>query len=204
MKTTKETEVKDRILDVSRKLFVEKGYTGTSIRDIATEAEVNVAMVNYYFKSKHDLFEMIFEESVNILINKIFGIIRSDLPFYDLLNTWVDSYYDMLSKNSQLPIFVLNEIHQNPGHLLEFINRRNPSMLFGVLQNRINKEIEKGTIKEIPVMNLLLSILSLSIFPFVLGGILTLVTGEKSEEYYAALEKHKKFAVQFITDAIKP
>ncbi len=53
----KELESKDRIINVSRILFAEKGFEGATIRDIATAADVNVASVNYYFSSKERLFE---------------------------------------------------------------------------------------------------------------------------------------------------
>ncbi len=55
--TEKELESKERIISVSRILFAEKGFEGTTVRDIATAAEVNVASVNYYFSSKEKLFE---------------------------------------------------------------------------------------------------------------------------------------------------
>ncbi|SEP64168.1 TetR/AcrR family transcriptional regulator [Flavobacterium urocaniciphilum] len=47
------------ILNVSLKLFAEKGFDGTSIRDIAKAADINVAMVSYYFGSKEKLLEAI-------------------------------------------------------------------------------------------------------------------------------------------------
>lgn len=56
-----------KILDVSRKLFAEKGFEGTSIRDIAKEAEVNVASVNYHFKSKENLYSHIIQEGCHEL-----------------------------------------------------------------------------------------------------------------------------------------
>ena len=43
---------KDHIIAAAEKLFALRGYDSTSIRDICQEAEVNVAMVNYYFGSK--------------------------------------------------------------------------------------------------------------------------------------------------------
>lgn len=199
----KETDVKERILETARRLFVENGYKGTSIRDIAVAADVNVAMVNYYFRSKQGLFEIIFDESASKLLNKIFSIIGSDLPFSELLDSWVSSYFEMLMANPHLPIFVLNEMHHNPEHLLKLVNKQNPTKTLEKLRERIQEEIQRGNIKEVPVMNLLLSVLSLCLFPFILGGILTQVTGERPEEYYAILENHKKFVVQFITDAIK-
>jgi AcrR family transcriptional regulator len=48
---------KQHIIQTAITLFAEKGYEGTSIRDLAKRAKVNVAMVNYYFGSKEKLFE---------------------------------------------------------------------------------------------------------------------------------------------------
>lgn len=49
-------ETKAKIMEVARVLFADHGYEGTSVREIAKEAEVNVASVNYYFSSKENLF----------------------------------------------------------------------------------------------------------------------------------------------------
>lgn len=49
-----------KILEEAEKLFAEKGFNGTSIRDIALAAEINLAMVSYYFGSKNKLLEAIF------------------------------------------------------------------------------------------------------------------------------------------------
>ena len=51
------TDKKDHIINKAIELFAPKGFEGTSIRDLATAADVNVAMVNYYFGTKEKLFE---------------------------------------------------------------------------------------------------------------------------------------------------
>ena len=54
------TEFNDKqiqILEVAETLFAEKGFDGTSIRDISKEAKINIAMVSYYFGSKERLLE---------------------------------------------------------------------------------------------------------------------------------------------------
>ncbi|MDE3248220.1 MAG: TetR/AcrR family transcriptional regulator [Bacteroidota bacterium] len=53
------TDKKQHILEHALELFAEKGFEGTSIRDLAARADVNVAMVNYYFGSKEKLFEQL-------------------------------------------------------------------------------------------------------------------------------------------------
>jgi AcrR family transcriptional regulator len=51
------TDKKEHIINNAVELFAEKGFEGTSIRDLAAKAGVNVAMINYYFGSKEKLFE---------------------------------------------------------------------------------------------------------------------------------------------------
>ena len=51
------SEKQIQILQVAETLFAEKGFDGTSIRNIAKEAKINVAMVSYYFGSKERLLE---------------------------------------------------------------------------------------------------------------------------------------------------
>lgn len=47
---------RERILDAAERLFAERGFAGTSLRDITSEARVNLAAVNYHFGSKDELF----------------------------------------------------------------------------------------------------------------------------------------------------
>lgn len=54
------TETQKRLIESAERIFAEKGYHGTSVRDITNAASANVAAVNYHFGSKEGLFfEMI-------------------------------------------------------------------------------------------------------------------------------------------------
>ncbi|MFW1406241.1 TetR/AcrR family transcriptional regulator, partial [Vibrio parahaemolyticus] len=57
--TQPQIDKRDHLINEAIELFAEKGFEGTSIRDLATRAGVNIAMVNYYFGSKEKLFEAI-------------------------------------------------------------------------------------------------------------------------------------------------
>lgn len=52
---------KDRILDAAERLFARHGFYGVSVRDITQAAHVDVALVNYHFGSKRDLFTAVFQ-----------------------------------------------------------------------------------------------------------------------------------------------
>lgn len=57
MKLMKKNETKQKVMDAACRLFFAKGYHGTSVRDIAKKASVNVSLINYYFTSKQGLLE---------------------------------------------------------------------------------------------------------------------------------------------------
>lgn len=58
---TTEIDSKTRLLDAAVKLFAQKTYDGTSVKDLATEADVNVSMVSYYFGGKEGLYRACIE-----------------------------------------------------------------------------------------------------------------------------------------------
>ena len=58
------SEKQIHILDVAEKLIAKKGFEGTSIRDISTEAHINVAMISYYFGSKEKMMSYLYRYRV--------------------------------------------------------------------------------------------------------------------------------------------
>jgi AcrR family transcriptional regulator len=65
--TAKAISTKDRILDAAERLFAEKGFAQTSLRDITAEAGVNLAAVNYHFQSKDHLIAAVFDRRIGPL-----------------------------------------------------------------------------------------------------------------------------------------
>jgi len=68
---TMSVDKKEHIMHVAMELFAEKGFEGSSIRDLAQKADVNIAMVNYYFGSKEKLFEQLLAEKAQFMRTKI-------------------------------------------------------------------------------------------------------------------------------------
>ncbi|NLF41970.1 MAG: helix-turn-helix transcriptional regulator [Bacteroidales bacterium] len=63
---TKNKNTERKIFDAATELFLEKGVDRTSVREIAAKANINLALMNYYFRSKENLFETVF----SVLIKK--------------------------------------------------------------------------------------------------------------------------------------
>ena len=60
----KDTNTEDKILKAANKVFTQKGFAATRTRDIAAEAGINLALLNYYFRSKKKLFDIVMLENL--------------------------------------------------------------------------------------------------------------------------------------------
>lgn len=88
-----------QIMEAAEKLFAEQGFSGTSVRDIAEAAHVNLAMISYYFGSKEKLMEAMFHhrgsdfkiQLENILLNK-------NLSPMQKVDKLIDDYIDRIFK----------------------------------------------------------------------------------------------------------
>ncbi|TDE15337.1 TetR/AcrR family transcriptional regulator [Dyadobacter psychrotolerans] len=67
-----------QIIEVAERLFAQKGFSGTSVRDIAQEADINVSMISYYFGSKEKLIEALFKIRTVESRSRIETIISND------------------------------------------------------------------------------------------------------------------------------
>src|SRR6187549_1267760 len=88
-----------QIMETAEILFAEKGFNGTSVRDIAEKAGVNLAMISYYFGSKDKLLEAIFErrgEHTKLILEDLAN--KEGMSSLDKMNLLVDHYLQKIVK----------------------------------------------------------------------------------------------------------
>lgn len=187
----------EKIKSAARKVFSEKGYFGTRTRDIADEAGINLALVNYYFRSKEKLFDLIMQEKIYQLFGTIVPImINPAIPFESKIDIIVESYTEMLIENPDLPIMVFNEIKNNPhgfGLKLQAGPLMEESSFFKQLKER-NSEID-------PV-HFILSFIGMMVFPFIAKPIFSSFTGRSEESYAKILRDRKQYIPVWINAII--
>jgi AcrR family transcriptional regulator len=84
-----------KIMEAAEELFAEKGFSGTSVRDISDAADINVAMISYYFGSKEKMLESLFQyrsESTNLKLESMFNNIS--LSPMEKVNQMIEYYID--------------------------------------------------------------------------------------------------------------
>jgi AcrR family transcriptional regulator len=122
MTTEKDTSTEEKILEAAAELFTHKGFDGTRTRDIAEKANINLALLNYYFRSKEKLFQQVMKLKVVLLFGKIIPIISNEKTSLDeKINLLSEKYFEILIKNPNLPLFVISEIQKQNSEIKTII-----------------------------------------------------------------------------------
>jgi AcrR family transcriptional regulator len=190
------------IFEAAKKVFVEKGFDGARMQNIADEAGINKALLHYYFRSKEKLFDYIFDESFKKFFPQISLIMFSELQFEEKIKSFVSHYIDTLLQNPHIPVFVLHELKRKPERILNIIKNSgiHPEQTSQLLQ----KEIDEGKINPIPMEHLIVNMIGLCLFPFIGRPIIEgfIFKGNK-RAFDHFIEDRKVMVAEFIINSIK-
>ncbi|MRH42840.1 forespore capture DNA-binding protein RefZ [Aquibacillus halophilus] len=163
----KNNETKQKVMDASCKLFYAKGYHGTSVRDIAKKASVNVSLINYYFKSKQGLLETVvvtyYEEYLKQL-DFVFDETENDGAI-DRLKKMIETIIHYKQNQHQFTCFIQREL------TLDSIFVREMMVTYLAKENYIVSKLFSDALKGTPHTNmdqefLLLQLKGLLITPY--------------------------------------
>lgn len=164
-----------RILEAAERLFLKQGFKATTTSQIAKEAGCNQALVHYYYRTKEKLFESIWIGKVKLLVSSISDMHLSYNSIEELVSDIINAHWNFLASNTDLMLFVLREMLDGVkfGHeqVMEEIWKSLGTTL-SAIDTILDKEIKEGKINPISSRNLLLTIFSLDVFPFILSSLL--------------------------------
>jgi TetR/AcrR family transcriptional regulator len=190
------------ILNAAKEVFLEKGFDGARMQEIADKAGINKALLHYYFRSKDKLFDAIFSEAFEQFLPKVAEIIMTDKPFLEKLDFFIDTYIDMLFRNPHLPVFVMHEISRNPERLISLF--KSSGLKPEYLGNLIQKEVDAGIIEAVSPVHLIVNILGMCIFPFMGRPIIQgIIFNNDAEGYEQFLLERKEEIKKFVINSIR-
>jgi AcrR family transcriptional regulator len=179
----------EKIKEAARKVFMRKGFSATRTRDIAEEAGINLALLNYYFRSKQRLFEEVMQEKIQKLLGTLVPIVNdAEMTLEEKIDGIVAHYLDVLSANPELPMFVLNELGKN-----NFSIVKNANLDKVISQSSFVKQLRERR-NDLNPVHFIISILGMIIFPFVARPMLFL-TGMANEKSFILLMNERKTLV---------
>jgi AcrR family transcriptional regulator len=180
-----------KIKAAARVVFHRKGFAATRTRDIAKEADINLALLNYYFTSKEKLFELIMLETL-VLFFQTLGTVFNDktTTLEKKIELVAGKYIDLITAEPEIPLFIMSEIRSHGAAILEKLPGANM-----ILQSAFIKQYKqaagKGDITEPNPIHFLMNMLGLVVFPFISSPMIKKV-GKVTDRRFGTLMQERK------------
>jgi len=165
--------IEKRILWVAERLFLEKGFSGTSTTEISKTVGCNQALIHYYFRTKEKLFWDVFSPKMEQVVEYLDAPLDESVDFFDRIANIIDFYFGILELDERLAPFIVNELIMHPGRWDTFRDRflrsDSRSRAFKRFEDMVMEENKKGTIQDVEAIDILLNIMSLTISAFIVA-----------------------------------
>jgi TetR/AcrR family transcriptional regulator len=195
------TETEQKIVASAEKLFYRKGKAGTSMQDIADDAGINRTLLNYYFRSKDQLFEAVFRRAMGRFVPGLASLLHSDMPMRDYIPHLVETVIDTMIEHPQVPIFVLQELSSNPDRMPQIMREMGIDPEAGF--RKFAREQVNGAFGLIDARQFFLNVLGLCIFPFAARSVVTQIfyRGD-NQAFIEAMRQRKKLLPELIMNIL--
>jgi AcrR family transcriptional regulator len=194
--TKKDFTTEEKIKHAAREVFHRKGFAGTRTRDIAEASGINLALLNYYFRSKEKLFEIIILDTLKAFTGSLGDVLNDEKT---TLNKKVEQivmrYIEMLSIEPHIPVFILSEMRNNPKGLLVKLPIKD-LMMKSVFARQFRDAVKSGKIAPVSFLHFIMNIVSLTVFPFVASPLLRQL-GDLDQNDFETLMNERKRLIPF-------
>ncbi|SFD34734.1 transcriptional regulator, TetR family [Spirosoma endophyticum] len=194
---SKSTE--ERIREAAKRVFLEKGFDGATSRDIADAAGINIALTNYYFRSKEKLFISIFEEMIQLFFNGMVDIMNKPISLREKIAELIRHDFQLMKENPSLSLFVMNEVHRNPERMVNSIGVMK-QIHHSMFEEQLQQEVKQGTVRAINAIHLLPMIFCNIQFLFI-GKAMHMKMWQMDEAGFDKFaDNHKQLVIDMITN----
>jgi len=199
-------ETESRILEAAQTVFVREGTREAKLKEIAEEADVNQALLHYYYRDKKTLADTVFEKVASEFFPQLEAILNADQTVEEKVRTFVPKYINLIQENPYLPSYIVGELNRNPAELKDRVRSLDlaPFEKLGPLDQQLKRRAEEGTLQPISAQQFVVNLVSLCVFPFIARPLLEAALGMEREDFEHLLEDRKEAVTKFFLNAIRP
>lgn len=192
----------EKIKSAARRVFHQKGFAATRTRDIAEEAGINLALLNYYFRSKEKLFQLIMTETMSGFLQRL-GLVFNDAEtsLEQKIELIAEAYIDQILEEPEIPLFLLSELRNGGDDFFEKMPFAQTLMGSSFVM-QFGQAVMSGKISLGHPLQFLMNLMSLIVFPFVARPMLTKVGNLKDEDFHSLMQERKKLIPIWIKSMI--
>lgn len=200
-----ETNTGQAIFKAAEELFLEQGFEQTTTKQIAQRAGCNQALLHYYYRTKDNLFVQIFEEKAKFIATHFLDINSTAQTLEERISQMVELHFELFRKNPRLVPFLLKEVLSDPVRVAPILDKIKQYMvkIFGKIDEALHEEIEKGAARPVSTLNVILTLVSLDMAPFIIAPVLQRVLDLTDEQLDEQLDKRKPEVVEILLRQIR-
>lgn len=194
---SKELSTEEKIREAAKNVFIAKGFDGCTSREIAKASGMNVALVNYYFCSKKQLFKLVFEAAMEEFMLSTVEVFKKDLSLESKMRIFIEREYEFLVLHPDIPRFILSELSRGDKCEFDHAGILEKIADTGVFEELLDAQ-EKGIIRKIDLTNVMLMIMSNCHYPFMAKPLMKYLNGLTEEEYQERLTLQKQYVTEML------
>lgn len=199
----RDVSTEQKIKEAAKRVFQKKGFGLTRTRDIAKEAGINLALLNYYYRSKENLFEIVMQESIEEMFFYLEHIMNNkQTTLTEKIDAGVLRYIEGMSKNSNLPLFLFSELQANPQHLFDRVKIPEGFIQDTYMFKQINAQINKEKLN-FTAIHFFINLVSMSIFPIIGQPFIKYVTKMDEKSFTDFIEQRKTLVPIWLKSMLK-
>lgn len=196
MRTSEKNITETQIINAAKQVFLEKGFTETSMSDIAIRAGINRPALHYYFRTKERMFDAVFDDIANSFIPKVQDVFSQETPFEEKITKAVDIYFNIMKNKPELPIFITREMQRDPQHLVETFIRLNTWQYVSKIKDVLTEGMKNGKIKEFPIEFVLYTFYGMLFAPFLYKPMADIVFKTPNSDFSEKLLRWKEHVIR--------
>lgn len=195
----KDSKTEQQIKDTARRIYLCEGRMKATMQEIADAAGVNRTLLHYYFRSRDALFNIVFQDALLELRERVYGIIGSQLPFRQKIENVIQVFYEELNESPYLETFVALHLNQQPENYSQLFKLipGGKEKLKGFLKE-IQEQMDMNVIPEMKPINFFMSLFSLMAYPFIAKPIYSKMFDLSDSAYRKLLAERKETIIHLL------
>lgn len=185
--------LEEKIIAVAKEVFIEEGFDGASMSDIAARVGINRPTLHYYYRTKDKMFQAVFLSIIQSFIPKIQDVFVDDnKPFSEKIRIVVDTYLEVAKNNPYMPMFVMREINRNAKDFIKAVKPVYMDKFLNQIAIYLQSAMDKGDIKQVPLRIVFNTFYGLMSFPFLSKDLIFM---ESDKEFNDLIDEWKPYMV---------
>ena len=207
----RDRDTERRILDAAHAVFVRRGTAGARMQEIAAEADVNQALLHYYFRSKDRLSQAAFERAASQFMPTVIQVLASDAELEAKVTRIIELELDHLARAPYLPGYIISEVTHHPERarqLIASVTGRAPEdvrpQVVAMLRKQIDARVKSHRMRPIAPEQFVVNLMALCIFPFAARPMIAAMLGMDQQAFEQFIARRRQDLPAFFLGALRP